>query len=267
MHSTASDGQFAPEQVAQFARDGRLDLIALADHDTTAGVAAATAAGAELSVEVIPAVEMSSTHEERDLHILGYFVDPAAPVLLEHADRARTFRESRMVRIIERLARQDVHVTIEAVRVIAGADERRKSIGRPHLARALLDAGYVATVQEAFDRFISDDHEAFVPTALQSPAEAIARIHEAGGVAVWAHPPRESMESLLPGFVRDGLEGLEVYRPTHSREYQAQLEQAAGRHGLVMTGGSDWHGTKDGTLGTFYVEAPEIAEFLARRGL
>lgn len=267
MHSTASDGSFAPEQVVEQARAGRLDLIALADHDTTAGVAAATAAGAALAVEVIPAVEMSSTWQGKDLHILGYFVDPEAPVLLEHAERARTFRESRMVRIIERLAEQGVHVSMDAVRVIAGADEKRKSIGRPHLARALVEAGYVSSMQEAFDRYISDDHDAFVPTALQTPEEAVVRIQEAGGIAVWAHPPREVVDALLPGFVRAGMRGVESFRPNHSREYQEHLEGLARHHGLLCTGGSDWHGTKDGVLGTFWIEATEIAPFLAERGL
>lgn len=267
MHSTASDGEFEPERVVEFARAGRLDLIALADHDSTAGFHPARAAGEALDVEVVPAIEMSSTQDGRDLHILGYFVDPDAPVLVEHSERARTFRESRMERMIARLLEQGVSVTLEAVRRLAGADTKRKSIGRPHLARALVEAGYVSTIEEAFNRFISDDHEAFVPTALQTPAEAIERIRVAGGISVWAHPPRQSLEELLPGFVDAGLRGVEAFRPNHSRDYQAQLEAAAQRHGLLLGGGSDWHGTKDGVLGTFYVDADDISTLLATRGI
>lgn len=267
MHSTASDGEFAPEKVVKLARAGHLDLIALADHDTTSGYEAAKAAGDALAVEVIPAIEMSSTHDGHDLHILGYFVDPGATVLTEHTEHAQTSRSSRMERMIERLADQDVRVSMDAVRRIAGDDERRKSIGRPHLAAALVEAGYVKTIQEAFNKYISDDHGAFVPTAVQTPEEAIERIRLAGGVSVWAHPPRSSLEALLPGFVDAGLRGLEVFRPNHSREYQAQLEAATERYGLVKGGGSDWHGTKDGSLGGFYIEAAEVGDLLETRGL
>ncbi len=267
MHSTASDGEFPPERVVELAREGHLDLIAIADHDTTSGYAAAKAAGNELAVEVIPAIEMSSTHEGHDLHILGYFIDPDATVLTEHTAHAQTSRSARMERMIERLAEQDVRVSMDAVRRIAGADERRKSIGRPHLARALVEAGYVKTIEEAFNRYISDDHGAFVPTSVQTPKEAIERIRQAGGVSVWAHPPRPALESLLPAFVDAGLGGLEVFRPNHSREYQAQLEAATERYGLVKGGGSDWHGTKDGALGGFYVEAAEVGDLLETRGV
>ena len=267
MHSTASDGQFAPEKVVEFARAGHLDLIALADHDTTSGYEAAKAAGDALAVEVVPAIEMSSTHEGHDLHILGYFVDPEASVLTEHTRHAQSSRAQRMERMIERLAGEGVQISMDDVRRIAGADQRRKSIGRPHLAAAMVQAGYVTTIEEAFNRYISDDHGAFVPTAVQTPEEAIERIRQAGGVSVWAHPPRSSVEALLPGFVDAGLRGLEVFRPNHSREYQAQLEAAVARYGLVKGGGSDWHGAKDGTLGGFYVDAAEVGDLLEIQGL
>jgi predicted metal-dependent phosphoesterase TrpH len=265
LHSTASDGSVSPTEVVRRAGEGRLDVVALADHDTTAGVPEARRAAASIPIEVIPALEMSSTWDGRDLHILGYFVDIDAPVLRSHGRRAETLRLERMQRMIARLADQGVDVEIQTVLEIAGPS--RGAIGRPHLAKALVRGGYVQSTQEAFDRYISDDHRAFVPTSLQDPETAIASIAEAGGISVWAHPPREIVQRLIGPFVDAGLQGLEVYRPSHSAGYQLELEQLCSRYGLLKTGGSDWHRPEDGTLGEFFIEASEVREFLDAGGL
>ncbi len=265
MHSTASDGDLAPADVVRIALDGRLDVIALADHDTTAGVGEAVEAAEGHPIEVVPAIEMSSTRDGQDLHILGYFVDPDAPSLTAHRAHASSGRVERLLMMVDRLREQGVDVDVETV--IEKAQEEGRNVGRPHLAKAMVEAGYVSSVQEAFDRYISDDHPAFLPTALQDPTGAIEGIVAAGGVAVWAHPPRDRVQALTPEFKAAGLGGLEVYRPSHSSAYTVELEELSARLGLLKTGGSDWHGPKDGELGGFYVGAEEVAAFLEVGGL
>jgi len=266
IHSTASDGSCTPEEVVERAARGGLDVIALSDHDTTAGVAAAQAAAANHSIEVIPAVEVSSSDDLGEIHILGYFVDPQAEVLLAHARLGRERREGRMRGMLERLSLQGV--TVRYADVAAHMEGKDTTPSRPHLARALVDAGYVASVPDAFARLIGDDHPAFLPTAITSPREAVETIRAAGGLAIWAHPDSRHLEPLLDKLVEAGLAGLEAYRPGTPSGRVARLELLAERRGLVLTGGSDWHGPTQGReLGDFFVEAGEVAPFLDVGGL
>ena len=266
IHTTASDGAWAPEKVVEAAARGGLDVIAIADHDTTAGVRSAQEAGAAANVQVIPALEVSSTWQRREIHVLGYFVDPAAPSLAAHEARALTLREDRMREMVERLVAQGIEVTFEDVEAAAGPD--RVNIGRPHLAKALLSGGQVSSVLEAFHTLIGDHHEAFVPTALLTPEEAVDLVLDSGGVPVWAHPPGDLLDPLIPGLVRRGLAGLEVYRPSHSKNDVLRLESICRTTGMVMTGGSDWHTPDAGAvLGTFFVTGDEVDKFLTRGGL
>jgi 3',5'-nucleoside bisphosphate phosphatase len=193
IHSTASDGSLSPRAVVQAGRSGGLDVIALADHDTIAGVADAMAA-AEGSVHVIPALEVSTHFEGAEVHVLGYNVDPTSPILTSFGVRASSRREERMRDMLDRLAGLDIEVAFDDV--LAAAGTRPESIGRPHLARAMVNHGHVRTVADAFDLYIGDEGPAFVPTRLATPAEAITLIHEAGGVAVWAHP---RLDTFVPG--------------------------------------------------------------------
>jgi predicted metal-dependent phosphoesterase TrpH len=265
IHTTASDGAWSPSAVALGAA-GRLDVIAITDHDTTAGFEAARAAAAGLPLHVIPAVELSSTHRGRDIHVLGYFVDPAAPALEAHEAHAETARERRMAEMIDRLRDQGVHVEMEAV--LAAAGPERGSLGRPHLARALVQAGHAQSVPDAFDRWIGDSHAAFVPTAILDPAGAVDVVRAAGGIAVWAHPPLDLIDELLPGLVRAGLRGLEVYRPRVDVQQIGRLERTARSAGLVVTGGSDWHTPDAGSgLGDFHVTGDELSRFLEEGGM
>lgn len=266
VHTRASDGAWSPEAVVEGAVEGGLDVVAITDHDTTDAVAPAIAAAAGRRLEVVPGTELSSTWENRELHVLGYFVDPDAPALVEHRRRARSLRRRRMERMIHRLETQGVHVTMESVLRAAGPDT--SVLARPHLARALVEAGHVATVPEAFNRYLADQHPAFVPTALQTPAEAIQVILESGGIPVWAHPPLEILESLLPELVDAGLRGLELLRPRTSPTALDRLRGAARREGLLVTGGSDWHDPdRNEPLGSFWVTADEVAAFLDEGGM
>jgi predicted metal-dependent phosphoesterase TrpH len=243
-----------------------LDVVALADHDTIAGYEVAATTGQEVDVHVVPALEVSSTFQTRDVHILGYFVDPTAQRLMEHADRALRRREQRMREMLERLARQGIEITYAAVEAAAGPDH--VVIGRPHLARALMEAGHTSSVPDAFDRLIGDQHPAFVPTHLLTPVDAVRVIVESGGVPVWAHPPGDLVDALLPQLVGAGLRGLEVYRPRHARSDVLRYEAICRSAGLLMSGGSDWHGPEGGNaLGDFYVTGDEVAKLLAVGGL
>lgn len=261
VHSTASDGSLAPAEVVAAARAGRLDIIALADHDTTAGVAEAQAEAGPPAV--VPAIEVSSTHGGEDLHVLGYFVDPAHPALLEHGRRAQDRRRERMRGMIRRLAALGVDVAYDDVLAEAGD----APLGRPHLARALVKAGHVRVVSEAFDRFIADGAPAFLPIELLTPRDAIELIHAAGGVAVWAHPRLGVLERELAAFVEWGLEGIECYRPLNSTAETRRLVDAAGRHGLLTTGGSDWHGVWHGRLGDFSIARSRVETLLEIGGM
>jgi 3',5'-nucleoside bisphosphate phosphatase len=265
IHTTASDGAWSPAAVARAAA-ARLDVIAITDHDTTAGIAGARLGAAGLPIQVIPAVELSSTHRGRDIHVLGYFVDPEAPALKAHEEHAHGARERRMAQMIERLAGLGIRVEMDAVLAAAGPD--RGSLGRPHLARALVEAGHAQSVPDAFDRWIGDLHPAFVPTDLLDPPGAVEVVRSAGGIAVWAHPPTDLLDALLPVLVRAGLRGLEVYRPRADPQQMGRLERAARTAGLVVTGGSDWHTPDAGSeLGDFHVTGDELSRFLEEGGM
>ncbi len=266
VHTTASDGAWSASQVVEGAARGGLDVIALADHDTTAAVGAARNAGSAARVQVVPAIEVSSTHRGRDIHVLGYFVDPESDALLAHRSRATQVRAERMETMIQRLREQGIEVAFEEVEEAAGPD--RGSLGRPHLAKVLVAHGHASSVPNAFDRLIGDDLPAFVPTELLSPHAAVELVLEGGGVPVWAHPPADLLDGLLPSLLGAGLRGLEVYRPTHRPADILRLEGICRSRGLLASGGSDWHTPDSGTsLGDFFVTADEIEGLLAVGGL
>jgi predicted metal-dependent phosphoesterase TrpH len=266
IHTNASDGAWSPSQVVKGAADGGLHVIAISDHDTTAGVEEARAAAAEHRVEVIPALEVSSTWEGREIHVLGYFVDPGAPELQEHARHARTRRGARMEEMVARLVAAGIDVTMDDVLEAAG--DEAGALARPHLARALVERGHVGSVPAAFATLIGDEHPAFVPTELMSPLEAVDMIHQVGGVAMWAHPPLDLLDVLLPLMEDGGLDGLEVYRASNKRNAVVRLEAACRARGMLRSGGSDWHTPDSGhDLGDFHVTAQEVEELLERGGI
>ena len=265
LHSQASDGSEAPGDVVQAAVAGRLDVIALTDHDTTRGLDDARRAAERVPIEVVAGIEISAVHADHGLHILGYFVDPSTPRLRAYEARAGHRREERMREMIRRLAAHGVRIPYASVVEIAGPS--RRSLGRPHLARALTRAGYVDSVPAAFDRFIGNQHPAYVPTAFVSAEEAVQIILESGGIPVWAHPRFELLEALLPQLKLAGLRGIEVYRPRTPAKRVLSLERIARSWNMLVTGGSDWHGPDSGTLGEFCVFADEVAGFLEAGGM
>lgn len=265
VHSTASDGVCSPDEVVERAAAGGLDVIALADHDTTAGVASAKRAARDCPLEVIAAVELSSTYRGEDVHVLAYFLDIESPALAAQRRRGFDRRAARMREMRERLAAQGITVTGRQV------DAQRASgdvaAARPHLARALVAAGHAVSVPDAFARFIGDGCPAYVPTEVSTPEEVIGVALAAGGIPVWAHPPAALLEKLLPPMLDAGLKGLEVYRPPGRSASPARLREIAQAEGLLVTGGSDWHGPAGGSeLGDFFVTGDQVASFLEAGG-
>lgn len=266
VHTTASDGALSPGTVVDRAIVGGLHVLAIADHDTTAGSRAARGAVGRRPLQVVPAIELSTTRAGEELHVLGYFLDLDAPALRAHEERSSRRRRERLREIVDRLAARGVEVAFEEVLRVAGSEV--DSLGRPHLARALVRAGHVDTVSEAFDRFIGDHAPAFVPTDLLDPVEGVQVILDSGGIPVWAHPPGDMVEGLLPELVAGGLRGLEVYRPYNTPDQVRRLKRLARRHGLLVSGGSDFHDPdRGGALGGFFVTDREVAELLEVGGL
>ena len=266
IHSTASDGTCTPSEVVERAVAGGLDVIALADHDTTAGVGAAMQAAAGLRIHVIPAIELSSTHGGEEVHILGYFINPVAPAIEAHRVRSRAGREDRMRRMLDLLALQGVRLSYEDLKAQLDADDVAPA--RPHLARALVAAGHAHSVPRAFAELIGNDSPAYLPTQIATPFEVIETILDAGGIPVWAHPETEQLDALLHRLVAAGLAGLEVHRPRNPQAHVDFLEALAKDHNLLVTGGSDWHGPAGKReLGKFFVSGEEVGPFLAAGGL
>lgn len=263
IHTSASDGSLSPRDVVEAARAGGLDIIAITDHDTIAGVGAAVAAAAG-NIRVVPAIEISSQCGGAEMHVLGYSIDVANNELVSYANAAMQRRQERMRGMLDRLAQQNIHITYEEV--IAGAGTRPDAVGRPHLARSLVERGHARSVNDAFDRFIGDESQAYLAVQLLSPAEAIDLIHAAGGIAVWAHPRIDIFDAEVRELRKRGLDGVECYRPRHSPADVQYFEAAAKELELIRTGGSDWHGTWHGKLGDYAVDSantPELMELLA----
>jgi predicted metal-dependent phosphoesterase TrpH len=264
IHSTASDGFASPEEVVLAAVEARLDLISLTDHDTLAGISAAVEAARPHPIQVVPGIEMSTGSEEAELHILGYFIDPTDPTLVAHTGRASGARRERMEEMLSRLRTQGIDIPFESVEAQARGGG---VLGRPHLAQAMVAAGTVSSVDEAFIQYIGNASPAYVPIRLLDPPAAIRMIRDAGGISVWAHPPIRYFHDLLPGLVEAGLAGIEVYRPRMLPDRLLKLERGARNAGLLLSGGSDWHGPAGGPLGEFRVRGSEVAALLEAGGI
>jgi len=242
LHSTVSDGRLSPGDLVRKAHSHGVRIMALSDHDTTDGVAEAQAVGAELGVRIIPAIELSTDLPGASIHVLGLFLNHANA---EFQTVIRGFREARLTRaaeMVEALTRLGVPIKLERVFEIAGEG----SVGRPHVAEALLEAGHIQSIDEAFDRFIGRGGPAYFEGFRLEPAEGIRLIHSVGGLASWAHPNEldgKDWRQYLPAVVEAGIDGLEVY---YSKDYgpdiAAQMHQACQTYDLVPTVGSDFHG-------------------------
>ena len=255
-HSTCSDGTKPPDWVVRQAAENGAELIALTDHDTLAGVQAARITGKQHGVDVVAGVEIGVNDPDLgELHVLGYFPDGAPLDELERQLAAyREERRSRARRTVDRLEELGLPLDVEDVARIAGG----ASVGRPHIARALVEAGHVESVQEAFDRYLRNDGPAYVPRTLLSLSESLDMIHGAGGFSSLAHPTRYGDPvGATKAFAAAGGQGLEIYYRNDSPEAIAHGEQLAQRLGLVPTVGSDFHGLHPNELRPATVPLPE----------
>jgi predicted metal-dependent phosphoesterase TrpH len=238
LHTNASDGQYSPAELVELAR--KFDVIAITDHDTTEGVAPAQQAAQKQGAPVvIPGIELSAEDAEGDVHMLGYYVDIDNTEFQTTLTRFRDNRYRRGQLMVKKLAAMGMPLEWDRIVAIANGG----AIGRPHIARAMLEAGYVESVKDAFNRFISNDGPAYVARTRLSPEEAVALIHSAGGVAVLAHPGLlKDYRAMLLRLIAVGLDGVEVNHPSNSEAVRLDLRGIATSTSLIMTGGSDFHG-------------------------
>jgi len=240
LHSTASDGRFSPEEVVRKSAEHGLSVIAIADHDTVDGVALALqAAGAFPGLKVIPAVEISTYVPRGEVHILGYFIDYTSQELKVRLKRMRSGRRERAQRMIAKLKDLDLPISWQRVQEIAGTG----SIGRPHIAQAMLEKGYVDSLGGVFAEYLGRGGPAYVEWQKIAPAEAVELILRASGLPVLAHPLTvANMETMVVELKGAGLAGIEAYYNGYTADDVAELIALADKHELVATGGSDYHG-------------------------
>ena len=252
LHSTCSDGTVEPVTVVKKAHEAGLKAISLTDHDSVDGVEIAITAGESVGLEVISGVELSATLEGMDIHILAYLVDPNHPSLLDYLRIFRDERMNRAERIVKRLNQLGIGLTIHAVK----AKAQEGAVGRPHIADAMVEEGYVFSIPEAFQKYLGYNRPAYERKYVLSPEEAIGLIHDASGLASLAHPGIYKRDDLLSHLVSCGLDGIETIHAKHTPEQIRHFRESAKLHGLLETGGSDCHGggRVQPTMGT--VEVP-----------
>ena len=239
IHTYFSDSSASPEEVVEGAVQAKLDCIAITDHDTIEGIPRTRQAAQKSGIEVLAGIELSTELNGRDIHMLGYLFDETGGEFIERVKQILQTRSQRMKEMIKRLKTLGID-NIEYQEVSAAATSQ--SIGRPHLAKVMLQKGVVASMQEAFDKYLADDAPGYVPKFKQTPEEAIAMIKKAGGVSILAHPMVTQMDEIIPRLVAEGLDGLEVFYPNTSPPVIRFYEGLAEKHNLLMTGGSDAHG-------------------------
>ncbi|HLZ64115.1 MAG TPA: PHP domain-containing protein [Ktedonosporobacter sp.] len=240
-HSTASDGLYSPSDLLQHARQVGLDVLALTDHDSTEGLDEAEGAAQALDIDFIPGIEINTDISGGEVHVLGYFLEYKRPAFQATLQILRDARVRRGQRMVELLNEQGVNISWRRVREIA-----QGAVGRPHVAKALMEAGYVQSVSEAFEKYIGSNCPAYVPRYKLNPEDAIRLIASANGLPVMAHPLTTPgltvMREWLPALVEAGLVGLETYYGAYTQEQERSLCALADEYQLIATGGSDYHG-------------------------
>ena len=244
MHTTASDGRLSPAELVDRAAAAGLTTISVTDHDTFAALAEVRAAAEPKGIRVIPGIEITAVDHGRDVHMLGYLLDPASVPLTALLTSQRALRVMRVREIADTLASLNMPVDVDSV-LLAAAARPGSSIGRPQLAREMVRAGHVTSVQEAFDLWLATGRPAFCPRTGPSPAEVVGKIHDAGGLASFAHPAVTKRDELIRPLVDHGLDAIEVYHSDHTPADVIDYKGLATRLGVLVTGGSDFHGDAD----------------------
>lgn len=264
-HSRASDGEFAAAEVAELARAAGIGVWALCDHDTVAGLAEARAAADRAGIRLVPGIELSAFLDSKEIHLLGHFVDPAHPSLRDFEDFLAAKRRVRMQEIVGKLAGLGIRIRTEDIEKWSGG----KTIGRPHVARAVVEAGAAATVKEAFDRYLGEGRPAYVGRYRLEAEEAVQLVRGAGGTTTVAHPGVSKLDRHeLVRLRAAGVDGLEVHHADHVPSQREKLLRLAEELDLVPTAGSDYHGatiSPDRRLGQVTMPEEDLARLEARR--
>ncbi len=241
MHTTASDGTCTPELLVEHVRRAGIRTISVTDHDTMAGVAPTAKVAALYGIVVLPGIEITAVDGGRDVHVLAYFLSEDAPGLQELLSSQRRNRIERAREIARRLDALGAPIDVEAL-VDAAGKGAGKALARPQIARALIEAGHVSTVAEAFDRFLSESSPAYIPHQGASPADVVALVAARGGFSSLAHPGYTRKDEIIPSLVDAGLGAIEAYHSSHDAEQEARYLALADRYGVGVSGGSDYHG-------------------------
>ena len=262
LHSHFSDGTYSPAELAAQARRCGLAAIALTDHDSLEGCPGTAVACAAAGIEFIAGTELTAEQDGNELHLLGYFLEAENPSLLVQLARFQAVRQDRVREMVARLNKLRVPLSAEAVFALANC----RAPGRPHVARALVRAGFCANLDEAFERFLKKNRPAWVPKFKMSAGEAINLIHQGQGVAVLAHPGLNRTDRVIPGMVKAGLDGIECFHTKHSTATSKHYLELADRFHLLVTGGSDCHGLSKGKplIGTVKVPYQHVEQLKAR---
>lgn len=239
-HTTASDGKCSPDELVARAAAAGVTTLGLTDHDTTAGCGETAAACARHGLRFVPGIEITAVAEERDVHVLAYFFDLESGALRAFLAEQRLRRLERVREMFARLRTLGVHLDVDAI-LGPGLSESTRAVGRPWIARALLKGGYVSSVNEAFEKWLSRGCPAFVPRIAASPEDVFATIHEAGGLASLAHPVLVNHDDWIPRFAAAGLDALEAFHSDHNEADTARYLAFAADLNLLVTGGSDYH--------------------------
>jgi 3',5'-nucleoside bisphosphate phosphatase len=265
LHTHFSDGTYSPEELVAQAQAREFATIALTDHDTIEGCAQTALACRRAGIEFIPGTELTAEHEGDELHFLGYFIDTESPQLLAEIAQFQSVRQDRIREMVSRL--NQLHLPLSADSVFQLANCR--SPGRPHVARALVNAGLCGSLDEAFDRFLKKNRPAWVPKFKMSAGEAIELIHRAGGVAVLAHPGLNRSDDVIPEMVKAGMDGIECFHSKHSNPTAQYYVRIAEHYQILITGGSDCHGQSKGRplIGTVRLPYPYVARLKERAAL
>jgi hypothetical protein len=241
LHTTASDGTLAPAALVARAAAAGLTTISVTDHDTTAGLSEAAAAARSRGITLVPGIEITAVEDGDDIHVLGYYFDPASPSLLAFLSGQRRDRVRRIREICGRLADTGVYVNAETL-IAAAADRPGRSIGRPAIADALVRSGHARDRDDAFVRLIGRSSPAYVPRNGMSAAEVVDIVSRAGGVASLAHPGLARIDGLIPHLASNGLAALEARHTDHDAETEGRYRTVASELDLAISGGSDFHG-------------------------
>ena len=258
MHTRYSDGIDSPAEVVHKAAKLSLRAVGITDHDAISGIAEAELAAKNYGIEVVPGIELSTFDGESDIHILGYFIDPDHPEIRRYVQILQEERFRRAEKIVQKLKGIGVRIHFDLVMQKAG----KGAVGRPHIAEVLMEEGFVLSYDEAFYKYLAEGKPAYVPKFKISPLEGIELIHAAGGLAFIAHPGMNlHLDQLLP-FIRQGLDGIEILHPKHNLYTTNELYKLAIKQGLLVSGGSDSHGERNGEspMGLFNIPYQFVAE-------